>query len=63
MDKIKVRKKIPTEEYVSETQVHKVKSVEPELCPFCGGWGTVPNGFDGNPEMCEACEGTGESHE
>ena len=57
---MKVRKTVPTDQYTCDTQVHKVKKVEPEVCPDCGGWGTLPNGFDGNPEMCRSCQGTGE---
>ena len=57
---IKVRKVIPTDEYTSKTHWHDEKKPAPDVCKDCGGWGTVPNGFDGNPEMCESCDGTGE---
>ena len=58
MNRKEVRIKVPDH---SVTQPHTPKDKhEPEVCDDCGGWGTLTNGFDGHPEMCRTCEGSGE---
>jgi DnaJ-class molecular chaperone len=60
MEKVKVRKNIPTDEFPSKTMVHKLREPDTKICHYCGGYGALSDGHHGQMVECEDCGGTGE---